>query len=314
MPLVSVIIPCYRQAHFLPDAIGSLIAQSLGDWECIIINDGSPDNTREIALALATEDKRIRYIEQENRGLSGARNRGLKESKGTWIQFLDADDILLPEKLHKQLDVLIQSPGPALSFCDYYFCDAHDIDKRVTKGHDFEHPRFLHDNPLIDLISRWETDMSIPIHAFLFDSRLFKEAGVYFDQNLPNHEDWDCWMRIFHQRPIIVPLHQELVVYRQHPNSMATNKIAMWRGYEQAISKQSRLFRHSPLITAELKKKLTEMHMVYFGKPKNLARRWLFSVDAQFGAISKKIVGLYRRFMPWPIQVRLRKMVSNNRR
>lgn len=309
-PQVSIIIPCYNQAKFLPDAVGSVLGQVLQDMECIIVNDGSSDNTHEVATELAAKDERIRYIEQENRGLSGARNRGLKESRGAWIQFLDADDILLPDKLQKQLEVLTHCRTPSLSFCDYYFCGALDLNKRVTKGHDYEHPRLRHGNPLIDLVSRWETDLSIPSHSFLFDARLFMETGINFDEKLPNHEDWDCWMRIFNQQPIIVPLHQELVAYRQHPNSMATNKVAMWNGYEQAIKKQLRLFRSNPLIRSELKKKLAQMHLVYFGKHKNFARRGQAIVMDQFNAIAKHTHKLYRRTMPWPIQVLLHKIVS----
>lgn len=309
-PLVSIIIPCYKQAEFLPIAVDSVLRQTMHDLECIIINDGSPDNTHEIATALAVNDKRIRYIKQENRGLSGARNRGLKEARGEWIQFLDADDVLLPNKLQKQLEALAYSQAPSLSFCDYYFCDAKDINKRITKRHDYEHPRLRHDNPVIDLVSRWETDLSIPAHSFLFDVRLFTKPGISFDEKLPNHEDWDCWMQIFNQKPIIVPLHQELVVYRQHPNSMATNKAAMWCGYEQAIKKQMRLFRKSPSTRSELKRKLAQMHLVYFGEQKNLAKRWLAIASDQFHVITRFTQKLYRRTIPWPIQVRLHKFTS----
>ena len=313
-PKVSIIIPCYNQACFLPDAINSVMKQTLVDWECIIINDGSIDNSREVAMALVTKENRIRYIEQENRGLSGARNRGLNEARGIWIQFLDADDILLPEKLEKQLDVLMNCQVPALSICDYYFCEAHDVNERITKRRDYEHPRLLHSNPLIDLITRWETDLSIPAHSFLFDARLFTETGINFDEMLPNHEDWDCWMRIFNQQPVIVPLHQELIVYRQHSSSMATNKQAMWRGYEQAINKQIRLFGSNPLIRSKLKKKLAQMYVVYHGKQKNLANRVLGFIVNQLNLIIKRTYKLYRITMPWPIQVRLHEIVSRIRK
>lgn len=299
MPKVSIIVPCYNQARFLPDALDSLLVQTWTNWECIVVNDGSRDDTTDVATLYSQRDSRVRLIAQKNRGLSGARNRGLKEAKGEWIQLLDADDILLPGKLQKQLEVLTKCRAPSLSFCDYYFSDAQDLSKRVTKGHDYEHPRLQHDDPLMDLVSRWETDLSIPAHSFLFDARLFTEGDISFDEKLPNHEDWDCWMQVFGQQPIIVPLHQELVVYRQHPNSMATDKTAMWVGYEKAIKKQMCLFRDNPLIRHELRKKLALMHSVYFGKKKNVEMRWLAVV-----------IALYRRTMPWPIQVRLHKMAA----
>ena len=102
-PQVSVIIPCYNQGRFLGEAVDSVIAQTHGAWECLIINDGSTDNTAEIAASYAGRDGRIRDLYQHRPGLGSARNRGLAESRGEYVQFLDADDILLPEKIERQL-------------------------------------------------------------------------------------------------------------------------------------------------------------------------------------------------------------------
>ena len=92
--LVSIIVPCYNQAHFLNESLDSVINQSYPNWECIIVNDGSPDNTEEIAKKWCKNDKRFQYLEKENGGLSSARNAGIKISKGEFILPLDADDIL----------------------------------------------------------------------------------------------------------------------------------------------------------------------------------------------------------------------------
>jgi hypothetical protein len=151
---------------------------------------------------------------------------------------LDADDLLHPAKLQLQLDALRPEQGLALSICDYYVCDAHNVYKRISDGHDFEHPRLRDPNPLIDLALRWETDLSIPIHCFLFDARLFRESNIWFDDTLPNHEDWDCWMRIFRLRPRVAHIARELAVYRRHAGSMTRARRAMWNGYMLAIRKQ----------------------------------------------------------------------------
>ncbi|MCK8600206.1 glycosyltransferase family 2 protein [Desulfoferrobacter suflitae] len=98
-PLVSVIIPCYNQARFLPEAVESIQDQTYQNWECLIVNDGSTDDTAEVAAGLAAADRRVRHLNQFNAGLSSARNRGLKESRGWLIQFLDADDRLEALKL-----------------------------------------------------------------------------------------------------------------------------------------------------------------------------------------------------------------------
>ena len=91
-PLISVIVPCYNQAQYLDECLQSVLDQTYQNWECIIVNDGSPDHTEEVANKWLEKDPRFRYIDKENGGLSSARNAGLKEAKGEWIQFLDCDD------------------------------------------------------------------------------------------------------------------------------------------------------------------------------------------------------------------------------
>src|ERR671910_2706788 len=96
---VSVVIPCYNQADFLGEAIESVLSQSYQAFEVIVVDDGSTDDTKEVASAYALEDSRVRLVRQQNRGLAGARNRGLAESRGEYVVFLDSDDRLLGEAL-----------------------------------------------------------------------------------------------------------------------------------------------------------------------------------------------------------------------
>ncbi|PYX11479.1 MAG: hypothetical protein DMG84_23855 [Acidobacteria bacterium] len=100
--LVSVIIPCYNQAHFLHEAIESVLAQSYPNFEIIMVNDGSTDSTADVVRRYSP----VRYVYQENAGLSSARNTGLKKSRGEYVVFLDADDRLLPEALQVGIDCL----------------------------------------------------------------------------------------------------------------------------------------------------------------------------------------------------------------
>jgi len=100
---VSVIVPCYEQAKYLPEAIESVVNQTYTNWECIIVNDGSTDNTIQVAEFLIEKynDKQLIIINQTNKGLPEARNCGIKASKGKYILPLDADDKLYPEMLEK---------------------------------------------------------------------------------------------------------------------------------------------------------------------------------------------------------------------
>jgi glycosyltransferase involved in cell wall biosynthesis len=108
---VSVVIPSYNRAHCILETLESVYSQTFRDFEVVIIDDGSTDNTREV---LAPFGDRIRYIHQENRGLAGARNRGIAEARGEWIAFLDSDDLWLPEKLELQFQAVTRSPDLAV--------------------------------------------------------------------------------------------------------------------------------------------------------------------------------------------------------
>jgi glycosyltransferase involved in cell wall biosynthesis len=105
-PRVSIIIPCYNYGRFLPETLDSLRQQSFRDWECLVVDDGSEDATREIVHRINVLDDRIRYIWQVNKGQPVARNTGLEHASGEYIQFLDADDLLAPGKLKAQVHYL----------------------------------------------------------------------------------------------------------------------------------------------------------------------------------------------------------------
>ena len=90
--MISVIVPCYNQAHYLDECLQSVLDQTYQNWECIIVNDGSPDNTEEVAKKWVEKDSRFKYLLKENGGLSSARNAGINVAKGEWILPLDSDD------------------------------------------------------------------------------------------------------------------------------------------------------------------------------------------------------------------------------
>ncbi|MEM4724269.1 MAG: glycosyltransferase family A protein, partial [Candidatus Hadarchaeum sp.] len=111
MSSVSVIIPCYNHGHYLPCAVNSVMAQTFADWEAIIVDDGSTDNTREVAAQFT--DSRVRYIYQDNRGLAAARNTGIRAAQGEYLAFLDADDEWEPTFLEACVAALSQQPALA---------------------------------------------------------------------------------------------------------------------------------------------------------------------------------------------------------
>ena len=109
---VSIIIPAYNQAHYLGAAIASALGQSYGDVEVIVVDDGSTDKTREVVEQIG--DPRLRYVYQENQGLSAARNTGIRHACGTYLSYLDSDDLFLPEKVALLLAVMEERPEVGL--------------------------------------------------------------------------------------------------------------------------------------------------------------------------------------------------------
>ena len=117
MPLVSVIVPCYNQASFLSDALDSVLAQTYTDWECIIVNDGSTDNTEEVAKTYINKDSRFAYVHKNNGGLPSARNFGISKSSGDFILPLDADDLIGSSYLEKAISRFKSFPETKLVYC-----------------------------------------------------------------------------------------------------------------------------------------------------------------------------------------------------
>ena len=131
IPLVSVLIPAWNVAPWLAECLDSVLAQSMADFECIIVDDGSTDTTLQVIQSFT--DPRIRLIHQENAGVSAARNRALDEAKGQFIAFLDADDLWEFCFLEKLLAALEQNPGADLAFCRTgMFMDGTNRVKRQT--------------------------------------------------------------------------------------------------------------------------------------------------------------------------------------
>jgi glycosyltransferase involved in cell wall biosynthesis len=257
MPKVSVIIPCYNQAQYLKECIGSLADQTHACWEALIINDGSTDNTLEIANDLSQKDNRVFLVNKENGGLSSARNAGLDSASGDFYQFLDADDLLFPEKLEYCLK-LVQNTQAQIVATSYTKSELVSFDAPFNTVLPLSISQSL---DLYGLAGDWETRSSIPNHCFLFAKEIFQ--GVRFDEKLPNHEDWDCWMRLMHKHPKISLSSRVLAFYRINPQSMCTNYFSMRDGFIAAIDKHLLIPEPLPGLHALLRAKRAETVLSY---------------------------------------------------
>lgn len=190
-PLVSVIIPCHNYGRFLRDAIESVRGQTYQQWECIIVDDGSTDRSKQVALSYRG-DSRIRYIHQDRLGVSAARNTAIVESTGKYLQFLDADDLIESGKLHAQVDYLEANPSVGLVYGDSRYFHERDGGSSVdiAKRMPFPHISGCGEKLLAALVKRNIMVVSAPL------VRRAEGSPDLFNPDLRGHEDWDYWIRL----------------------------------------------------------------------------------------------------------------------
>ncbi|MGQ9550724.1 MAG: glycosyltransferase family 2 protein [Roseiflexus sp.] len=205
-PKVSVVIPCYRQAHFLSEAVASVVAQTFTDWEIIIVDDGSPDDTAKVArrLIAAHPDRRIRLIRQENRGLAEARNAGIRVARAPYILPLDADDMLEPEMLAQTVAVLDSHPTVGFVYTDVRRFGAENNVMR-TLPYSLERLRF--------------ENMMMP--ATLFRREAWEQVGGFRSVSpIQGYEDREFWVSLAEAGWMGLHIPQPLLRYRRTEGSM----------------------------------------------------------------------------------------------
>lgn len=221
-PLISIIIPCYNQSYYLEDALQSVYEQTYNNWECIVINDGSIDRTKEIAEHWELKDKRIKYFYKENGGLSSARNLGLDKALGHFIQFLDADDYLENTKLATSLlkTQSIKEEGDKIIISNFrMFTD--NPSKSTMPYCQLDKNLFNYKSVLY----QWDDGFSIPIHCGLFSTALFD--NFRFPEMLNAKEDWVMWVHLFKTDPYVVFINSPLALYRKNNEGMTRTKNMM---------------------------------------------------------------------------------------
>ena len=189
MPMVSVIIPTFNRSEKVVRAVSSVLNQDFRDFEVIVVDDGSIDNTHE---ALSKYMSAIKYIRQsENMGVSAARNRGIKSSIAPWIAFLDSDDYWLTEKLSVQIEYIDQNPNTVA-------CQTEEI---WIKNGRRVNPKKRHKKPSGNIFTQSLKLCLVSPSSVIIKRSLFEDVGL-FDETLPVAEDFDLWLRISCRHPI----------------------------------------------------------------------------------------------------------------
>ncbi len=228
-PLFSIIIPCYNQAHFLPQCLDSLLKQEYKNWEAIVVNDGSSDNTDKVCQKYAAVDSRIKLVKKTNGGLSSARNFGIANALGSRFIFLDADDFLYPNCLEKITKALQDSDDNVLIQYGYTYVkeDGNEI---------LSHTNAQKKSSLIPDI--FEANLG-PCHSICI-SRSLAFASGSFDENLKSVEDWDFWIRAVKAGGTQKIISEKLVYYRYAKNSMSRDGFVMFDALKKVIERGSK--------------------------------------------------------------------------
>jgi len=232
---VSAVIPTYNCGHMVVDAVRSALAQTYLPIEVIVIDDGSTDDTRD---RLAEFGSSVRYIYQTNRGVSAARNRGVRESSGDAIAFLDSDDVWHPRKLERQVECL--NAHPELGLVGTMIVDWPNEPFPENVGDDSPAPTVIHfDNLLVR--NRMDTS------SILVRKSVLEKVGE-FDCSMQGPEDYDLWLRIA-QMTAIANLPRQLTGYRMIAGSVGKNAIRMEAGMRAILQKveTNGVFRGRPV-------------------------------------------------------------------
>jgi len=254
-PLVSVVIPTYNCARYLPDAVASVWAQTRDAFEIIVIDDGSTDKTK---VALKPFMDKIFYIDfVNNKGLPFARNTGIQQSQGEYVAFLDADDIWLPEKLQTSLDYFERYPEIGMVYSKHINIDekgcirAGKIKRSLPSGNIFQ--------------KLYSEENFVICSSVVVRKEVFYTAGT-FDTGLINCQDWDLWLRIAYYYKV-AGINKALTKYRHSSKSLSKNRTNVLKYQKVVLEKIYRQFKDGKTgISDKLYKKRLASHYAKVGR------------------------------------------------
>lgn len=241
IPAISVIIPTRNRALYLTEALGSVFSQTFSDYEVILVDDGSTDDTPKI-LATYIQQKKVRYVFQEPAGVSAARNRGINLAQAPYIAFLDSDDLFLPTKLDKQIKLFESDPQLGFVHCSFSKFDDQGKDLGVRDTSRFSGRIYP------GLLQEWSVLMAMP--CMLIRTETIKDVGG-FDESMAWAEDLDLWRRIAMRYAVgVVP--EALVRVRVHSSSTSFDRAKGAQGFERYLEKA---FAEDPGLPAIFKRR-----------------------------------------------------------
>lgn len=260
MKKVSVIIPAYNAEKYIAETLDSVVIQTYSNLEILVINDGSTDRTSEVVNRYAEKDSRIKVIYKQNGGVSSARNEGLISSKGEYICIFDSDDIMMPEKIEKQVTFFKEN----LDINFIYSSVHHFFDEKPSQKRQLQVP-VLESKPYKKLLEANVINAS----TVMFKRELFERYGG-FDESLKSSEDWDYWLLLSRDNKNSFGfIFEYLTLCRIRKQSLSSNEVDKHETIIQVLEKQkdyclkNNLSEYLPIINNGLSKRLRLLKLSY---------------------------------------------------
>ena len=293
-PLVSIIVPAYNYANFILETLQSIQEQTYVNWEAIIVDDGSTDDTRQVVKTIVETDSRIKYIYQTNKGLPAARNTGIEASLGNYIQLLDADDLLSKSKIELQVKYMLENLSSDISY---------------TTAHYFKHPdmNMLYADINLGMVA-WIPKINgsgnivlekliafniMPVNCALIKRELIRKVG-FQNEALKSLEDWEYWLRCAFGGATF-NFFEDVNAYalvRIHSSSMSRKKNSMLKWEIHARTLLTTYINNSS-ISELLKYNLIKQNQIFI---KSLKKEFI----SQFALLNLKVLkAVYNEYGSW---------------
>ncbi|MCV9927451.1 glycosyltransferase [Flavobacterium sp. LS1R49] len=268
LPLISIIIPTYNRAHLISETLNSILLQTYENWECIIIDDGSTDDTDFLLHNYTKKDDRFKYHKRPKerpKGPNSSRNFGFEISKGEYLKWFDSDDLMHINLLENQIKVINDTTECVVCKVVYY---------------DFKNDKFLKENKIYsdNLIEDYLVGkITFYISGPLWKRSIINKQKELFDETIKNLDDWDFNLRMLYQEPSIIYLEEPLIQYRVHEASLS-NEIGKLN-FEEIQSEFKAIRKHLLLIRENKKANSKKIKLYLKNRHKSILREALVEND-----------------------------------
>lgn len=297
MPAVSIIMPAYNVEPYIGDAIRSALAQTFTDFEVVVVDDGSKDETARVVRALARQDARVQLVQQANRGLAGARNSALRASRGEFFALLDSDDLWEPTFLEQQLAVLHTHPDVDIVTGNGWYLGGAKHGQLARPHPDAR--------PAPELASIIGDEWSVFIMS-VFRRQVYTGIGP-FDESMRSNEDYDFWLRAAIAGFTFARNDRPLGHYRIRTDSLSASDVRMIRGILHVYTKLRPVIAERPQEMAILDRQVSRFETEMLAAEARLAleiadfeaaREHLGALHARRGGAALGVARLLARWAP----------------